>query len=559
MDAIFLRVINMSLMGSYVILIVLVARLLLRKAPKIFSYALWSAVLFRLISPFSFESFFSLIKMNSNPIPSDIVYSKIPQINSGLNFLDRIANPILATQEAAPYASINPMQISILIGEFIWVVGIAILLSYSLMSLIRLRGHLVGAVKWRENIYLVDHITTPFVMGVVHPKIYLPSTLSVQEQKYIILHEQIHIKRYDHIVKIIAFLVLCVHWFNPLAWLAFILSNKDREMSCDERVMKQMKIDIRREYSASLLSLTTGRRIVAGVPLAFGEGNTKERIKNVMNYKKTKIWISVVLILIVVLVCIGFATNPISKENAAISQAQVQDTLDKAVSLAIMAQGNGYSKGEVVTEGHIILGTEEKDNSVKAYTLSSVGWFGFENGIFTMISGSGAIPTVMTFSENSKGEYALVEYKEASDGTAYMDSIKDMFPKELWDKVTEGDINGEIEKQREEQAKEYLKRIDRNATVSSAYVEKILPQISVEAQNKIFSEFTKYDEEFNTFPYWIGTKEVIADGVRYIYETSQGKTDDGFDLIDFKKTKEDGSIVKEYRYKIVGDEPQLIE
>ena len=237
-------------MGSYVILIVLVARLLLKKAPKIFSYALWSAVLFRLISPFSFESFFSLMKMNSNPIPSNIVYSKIPEINTGLSFIDHIANPILATQEAAPYASINPMQISILIGEFIWVVGIAILLSYSLMSLIRLRGHLVGAVKWRENIYLVDHITTPFVMGVVHPKIYLPSTLSVQEQKYIILHEQIHIKRYDHIVKIIAFLVLCIHWFNPLAWLAFILSNKDREMSCDERVMKQMKIDIRREYSA---------------------------------------------------------------------------------------------------------------------------------------------------------------------------------------------------------------------------------------------------------------------------------------------------------------------
>ena len=211
MDAIFLQVLNMNLTASYIILFILAVRLLLRRAPKIFSYALWSVVLFRLICPFSFESLFSLLFINTNPIPSNIMYAQVPQITTGINFVDSVANSLLATQAATPYASINPMQISVFIGGFIWFTGIAVLLIYSVISLLRLRANLVGAVKLHTNIYLADHITSPFVLGVIRPKIYLPSTLSEQEQGYIILHEQTHIRRLDHVIKIIAFLVLTVH------------------------------------------------------------------------------------------------------------------------------------------------------------------------------------------------------------------------------------------------------------------------------------------------------------------------------------------------------------
>lgn len=184
------------------------------------------------------------------------------------------------------------------------------MLIYSLVSLLRLRANLVGAVKWRDNIYLADHIASPFVMGVLHPKIYLPSTLSERERDYIILHEQTHIRRFDHIIKIVAFLVLAVHWFNPLVWLAFILCVRDIEMSCDESVIKHMDTDIRREYSASLLRLATDRKIVTGIPLAFGEGDTKSRIKHVLNYKKPAFWIIVAALVVVLAVCVGLATNP---------------------------------------------------------------------------------------------------------------------------------------------------------------------------------------------------------------------------------------------------------
>ena len=311
MDDIFLQVLNMSLTASIVIVIVLIARLALKKAPKVYSYILWSVVWFRLLCPFSFESLFSLLPINTHSIPTDIMYAKIPHINTGISFVDNMTNPILATQSAIPYASVNPMQIWIFIGSNLWIIGMVMLLIYSIVSLIPLRSKLIGAVKLQDNIYLVDHITSPFVMGIICPKIYLPSTLTQEEQKYIILHEQTHIKRFDHIIKIIGFIALVIHWFNPLVWIAFAIFVKDMEMSCDESVMKQIGKDIRGEYSTLLLSLATGRKIIVGTPLAFGEVDTKGRIKNVINYKKPTFWVAIVSLIAVVVICVGLMVDPI--------------------------------------------------------------------------------------------------------------------------------------------------------------------------------------------------------------------------------------------------------
>ncbi|MGE5328672.1 MAG: M56 family metallopeptidase [Deltaproteobacteria bacterium] len=234
------------------------------------------------------------------------------------------------------------------------------------------------------------------------------------------------------------------------------------------------------------------------------------------------------------------------------------NSLEYAVSEAILSKKSSYLAGEAAAEGHVILDTEEKNGKIKVYTVSSFGWFGFENGIFTKVSGSGAIPTVITFLRNQKSEYSLLEYKEPVDGAGYTKSIKQMFPQKLWNQVLTVNKYQELTKQQETQAAQYLKSIGREAKISEKYVEKKLPNINVEASNTLFSEFTKENQELNEFPYWLGTKEKLENGVRYIYQTLQSKADDGCDLIAFKKTKQDGAVVKEYRYKIVGSEPRLI-
>ena len=204
----------------------------------------------------------------------------------------------------------------------VWLAGAALLLLSSLTSMLRLRRRLVGAVRLRDNIYLADRIPSPFVMGLLRPRIYLPSTLKEVERGYILLHEQHHIRRRDHLAKLLAFLALCIHWFNPLVWLAFILSGRDMEMSCDEAVVRKLGEDIRADYSASLLSLSTGRRIVAGTPLAFGEGDAGGRIRNLLNWKRPQPWVLIAC----AAVCAGLialcAANPESGTPAGSTEAQ---------------------------------------------------------------------------------------------------------------------------------------------------------------------------------------------------------------------------------------------
>lgn len=315
------QILNMSLTASIVIVLVLLARLPLKKAPKIFSYALWAVVLFRLVCPVSFSSHLSLmglfpapVSMESgstyssmNYIPADIVHTEFPQVNLPLPGISEAINSTLPQGKEQLVA--DPLEAPMAAMTFLWLFGVGGMLIYSVESLLSLRQKLIGAVRLRDNIYLADHISAPFVIGVIRPKIYLPSTLREEEQDYVLLHEQTHIRRLDHIFKMLAFLALTVHWFNPLVWVAFICCVKDMEMSCDERVLKKMGGDIKGAYGASLLSLAAGRRIINGSPLAFGEGNIKERIKNVMNFKKPSPWVIIVSVFLVAVFSFGFAAN----------------------------------------------------------------------------------------------------------------------------------------------------------------------------------------------------------------------------------------------------------
>ena len=300
MEQIFIRILNMSLTAGIVILLVVFLRLFLKKLPKVFSYLLWAVVLFRLLCPISFSSEVSLLGVFKMPSTQQGQIDYIPQ-NIGVMENPAVVLPVPAAESAVnavlPPASVensmNPMQVVLFIGMCIWVSGIFIMTVYAVAAYSKLRRKLRTAVKEKDNIYSASGLATPFVCGFFSPRIYLPgkladgsSALGEREKRYILLHEQIHIKRRDYFWRFVSFLALTVHWFNPLAWLAFFLSGRDMEMSCDEAVIRKLGSEVKKEYSASLLSLASGRRIVPGIPLAFGEGETGSRIKNVLRYKK---------------------------------------------------------------------------------------------------------------------------------------------------------------------------------------------------------------------------------------------------------------------------------
>jgi len=365
MDALFLSVLNMSLTGAFIIAAICLARLLLKKAPKIISYALWAVAGFRLIFPFSIESMFSLIPFKAQTIPVDIAMQPIPRIDSGITFINDAVSSVLPA--ATPHYSANPLQIWLAVGALIWFAGVTVMLTYGLISYFMLKRKMNGIVSVEDGVYESGKVKSPFVLGLLKPRIYMPPGLSEKERVYILLHEQTHIRRRDHIIKFAAYFVLCLHWFNPLAWLAFLLMSVDMEMSCDERVMKELGSDISGDYSMSLVRIASGRRLPGGSPLAFGEGGIKERVKRVLNFKKPSRIIIISAIVLVIVLSAGFTLNRISDssnrpdtqtggapQHDLNSDSALQDLLDEITRVIITAeQFNAIAEKETSTVGGI--------------------------------------------------------------------------------------------------------------------------------------------------------------------------------------------------------------
>ena len=317
---------NMSLTAGIVILCVMAARLALKRAPKVFSYALWAVVLFRLLCPVSLPSGFSLLgaldapARQASPVVSTVTYVQPQRQTEALQPQTAepdtsAADPVPPVVPAEPERQTAPGMDWPAVAAWVWLAGAAGMAGYSIFALLRLRRRLVGSLRLRDNIYLADHISTPFVLGLVRPKIYLPSTLTEGEMGYIIRHEQYHIRHGDHVVKVLAFAALCLHWFNPLVWAAFILAGKDMEMRCDEAVVKELGENVKADYSASLLALATGRLTIAGTPLAFGEGDPKGRIRNLLRWKRPRVWLSLVAGVACVAVIAACAANPAGESS----------------------------------------------------------------------------------------------------------------------------------------------------------------------------------------------------------------------------------------------------
>ena len=318
MAAVFLKLLNLSISASWLVLAVLALRLVLRRAPKWVNVLLWGMVALRLMLPFSVESALSLIPSAETVSPAVVQFDPAPTITSGVSVIDNAVNPALSEHfAAAPTASVNPLYVWTEIAGWVWLIGLGAMLLYALVSYLRLRRRVSVSLCVRENIYLCDAISSPFILGVVKPRIYLPSGLDEVQRQNVLSHERAHLARRDHWWKPLGFALLAVYWFNPALWLAYTLLCRDIELACDERVIRTMDESAVKTYSTVLLACSMPRKAVITCPLAFGEVGVKERVKNALHYKKPAFWVVAASVTVCIVVAVCFLTNPPTDTDAA--------------------------------------------------------------------------------------------------------------------------------------------------------------------------------------------------------------------------------------------------
>jgi len=420
MEALFLKVLNMSITAGYVILAVLLLRPALARAPKKYSYLLWAVVLFRLTCPVSFSSVFSLFRTGLfdmttaqknggaalDYIPANIGYMQTPRVTVGIPTMNSILSESLPA--AAPYASVNPLQLWMLLGTVLWCAGLIALLAYGILTTLRLKRRVATAVLLRDNVYESDRIRSPFVLGLARPRIYIPFGLGERERAYILRHEACHIRRGDHLIKPLCFLVLAVHWFNPLVLLAFVLMSRDMEMSCDERVLSETGAGIAADYSASLLSLASNRRFPGS--LAFGETGIRARIKNILRFKEPKRWAAVAAAVLCMTAAAACAANPIKsagqQEENGIYGSYVFEQSVYMNPLSSFMPFEGYKQYYTLTESALILTDEAGYRQVvpAAAEQSEVDEQPFRDSF--MMEGFG-VPDISSYQERT--QYTLTD------------------------------------------------------------------------------------------------------------------------------------------------------
>ena len=318
MAAVFLKLLNLSISASWLVLAVLVLRLVSKRSPKWMNVLLWGIVALRLVLPFSIESALSLIPSAETVSPAAVQFAPAPTITSGVKIIDNAVNPSLSEHfAAAPTMSVNPLYVWAYLAGWVWLIGLGAMLLYALVSYLRLRRRVSVSLCVRENIYLCDAISSPFILGVVKPRIYLPSGLDEVQRQNVLSHERAHLARRDHWWKPLGFALLAVYWFNPVLWLAYALLCRDIELACDERVIRTMDESAVKTYSTVLLACSMPRKAVITCPLAFGEVGVKERVRNALHYKKPAFWVVAASVAVCVVVAVCFLTNPPTDTDAA--------------------------------------------------------------------------------------------------------------------------------------------------------------------------------------------------------------------------------------------------
>lgn len=357
LDRMFLRILCMSLSGAFVIVFVLLARLVLRRAPKWCTMALWAVVLVRLFIPFSVESPFTLLPVFARPVTLDIYYEAQPAIHTGIAALNSAVSSSLPA--ATPYASINPIQVYTGLATLVWVLGVVLGLVYLLVSSLRLREKLRSAVHLEKNWYAVTGLETPFVAGVLRPRIFLPAQLPEADAACVLAHEQMHVHRRDPLWKVIGFLAVCLHWYNPLVWAAFFLAARDLELACDEAVVRGMNAEEKKTYCSCLLAMATGQR-PGLTPTAFSEGDVTKRIRRVLVLRRPPKWLKITLLAVVTVCALALLTNPVSAVRSRYKVTKLTygqeiatvraDGLGQAAVMDLMVKSSAWPPATAVAE-----------------------------------------------------------------------------------------------------------------------------------------------------------------------------------------------------------------
>ena len=315
MNELFLKIINMSISASWLVMAVLILRLVLKKAPKWVNVLLWGIVAVRLICPFSFESALSLIP-SAETFPEKAISGPSFDVQTGITPVDNRINDYLGDRyfEGVTVPANNGNHMMNILS-IVWTIGILLLIAYTVISYWRLHREIDTAVRYKDNLFQSENVSSPFVLGLIKPRIYLPFNMNGQDLEHVIAHERAHIRRKDHWWKPLGFLLLTIHWFNPFMWLSYVLLCRDIELACDEKVIRELGNEQRADYTQALVACSINRRTIAACPLAFGEVGVKERVKSVMNYKKPAFGIVLLAVIACVGVAVCFLTNPITADD----------------------------------------------------------------------------------------------------------------------------------------------------------------------------------------------------------------------------------------------------
>ena len=449
MENIFFKLVNMSLTASVVTAVVIILRLILKKAPKRISVALWALVALRLILPFSIESTFSLMPSYA-VMPEGVVSYEKTEVNSTPTDIITVASPSGNNKEYQITASNGSLPIEVVI----WLGGMAVMLAYALTSYLTIRKRVSESVPLKGNIRLCDRISAPFILGIFRPKIYLPTSMDEADTKYVTAHEKAHLRRGDHIWKPFGFLLLTVYWFNPVMWLAYILLCRDIELACDERVIGELGTESKKPYSDALLNCSAPRRSISACPLAFGETGVKQRIKNVLSYKKPAVWIIAAALILCIAASVCFLTNPTDRALDTETASYVEKQIIAQESPTLYHEAN-----EFPVASYKVLKVKKKSNSTEIYLVALYENYVYNKGL-SVISG-GSEPMVITVQKAGNG-YTLKEYWTPSMGSEYSKSIKERFPLTLqYDAIGSSKYAAElIEENRQKAAAHYGVSVD---------------------------------------------------------------------------------------------------
>ena len=484
MSAVFLKILNMSISASWIAMIVLVLRLCLKRAPKWWNVLLWGLVAVRLMLPFSVESALSLLPRAEVVRPA-VIAPSVP---------GEAAPMIGGATAVASDTAASSLSVWTILG-WVWLFGVLVLVLYTLVSTLRLRHQVREAVRLRGNIYQSEQVASPFVLGILRPRIYLPYHMDSREAQHVLAHEQAHLRRGDHFWKPLGFLLLTIHWFNPLIWLSYAMLCRDIELACDETVIQDLGCEQRADYMQALVACSVNRRRIAACPLAFGETGVKERVKSVMNYKKPTLWVMLLALALCVVLAGCFLTDPKDTNSdrtaatASSSEEADPDTADSApeesaqpaeqdalreslsttesdslisderIGQAVLEHyADTVQDGQIHVESHIILAQDDNDGMLTVYLLVLQETYSVDGETLTLENGS-YVPTAITFSTSTSGDSPL-EYWEPSDGS-YTDDIRAKFPAAAADEaLNDQDYIEDLKTECYLQAVEAMKRME---------------------------------------------------------------------------------------------------